>query len=605
MAKQDEVRPATEAPDPNEQVYYPAPGELQLTVRAVVIGAALGSVITVINIYFGLKTGWTIGGSLIAAILSFALFQVLRPKQAFTVLETNIAQTTASAAGSMATTAGLIAPLPAIALLGHKLEWWQLMLWAASVAWLGVFFAVPLRRQMILVDKLRFPTGTATAHTINAMFASGAETLRKARTLILWAGFTAIIVLIQYFFPQAQQPPLETWLGGGALATAAAYTFTLYLDPMLIGAGILVGMRVSVSLVAGAIVAWGVLAPLVEGAGWVDDPAAHRSFQSGAAGWILWTGVAIMIADAMTNLALSWRSILNTFRRKPVENGQPLEDPEKRIPSSWWMGGLAISTVVTATAVYLIFDIPPWMTVIAILLSSVLAAIATRSAGETDINPISGVGKVTQLAYAGLAPNQPVTNLLAAAVTGAGATQAGDMMQDLKTGHLLGAWPRKQFIAQLVGIAAGVVFCVPIFLLLTAGHEIGAPEGKFPAPAAHAWKSMALVLSEGLDTLPKNAGWGALAGLLFGILVPMLRRFVPKLAPYLPSALAFGIAFIIPAYYSIPFLIGAVAHLLWKRARPEQAESLSFSVASGIMVGAGLCLAFTQLLQFLGLDPLT
>jgi OPT family oligopeptide transporter len=262
------------------------------------------------------------------------------------------------------------------------------------------------------------------------------------------------------------------------------------------------------------------------------------------------------------------------------------------------MGGLAVSTVFTILAVWLIFDIAPTLTLVAILLSTVLAAISTRSAGETDINPISGVGKVTQLVYAGLAPGQSVANVLTAGITGAGATQAGDMMQDLKTGYLLGAWPRKQFVAQLAGIAAGVVLCVPIFLLITHGQVLG--EGDFPAPAAFAWKAMADVLSEGLRALPTYAQWGALFGLVFGVTVPLLRKFVPRTAPFLPSALAFGIAFIIPAFYSIPFLIGALVLQFWKLRRPLSAAGLAFAVASGVMVGSGLTYVVTSVLDLVG-----
>ena len=590
--KQHPVAPKAEEPD--LPIYMPEPGELQLTARAVAIGAVLGSIVIVINIYFGLQTGWTIGGSLIAAILSFALFSMLRPKRPFTVLETNIAQTTASAAGSMVAAAGLVAPIPAIQLMGKPLSGWEMALWAGSVAWIGVFFAVPLRRQMILVDRLRFPTGTATAHTIVAMFGSGVETLRKARSLLLWAVLAAVLTILQFFVPHALQPPITTWIPGAVLTTLAAYTFTLYLSPMLIGAGILVGMRTSASLVAGAVVAWGILAPLAEARGWVSGPT--MSYETGSRGWILWTGVAIMIADALTSLALSWRSILNTFRRTggPEDTGDQ-EDASRAIPRSWWLGGLGLASVFTVVAVWSIFDIPAHLTLIAIALSSVLAAIATRSTGETDINPISGVGKVTQLAFAGLAPGQAVPNVLTAGITGAGATQAGDMMQDLKTGYLLGAWPRKQFLAQLIGIAAGVVLCVPIFLLITHGKELGGTE--FPAPSAFAWKAMADVLSGGLDTLPAHAGWGALAGLAFGVFVPLLRKVAPGTAPFLPSALAFGIAFIIPAFYAIPFLIGAIGHAIWKRASPGGAAALAFAVASGIMVGAGLAGIVTSLLE--------
>jgi len=592
--------------DPGDgPIYRPAVGELQLTVRAVGIGCVLGVVISAMNMYFGLRTGWGIGGSLIAAILSYAVFSALKPRRPFTPLETNIAQTAGSAAGTMTMAAGLVAAIPAVQLMedGPHLGYMELTLWAFAIAYIGVFFAVPLRRQMILEEKLRFPTGTATANTIVAMFGSGAETVRKARALVLWALIAGGYTLLFYFVEQFNQPQVGTWvqdlLGWDGLTVAAGYTFSLYLSPLLLGAGILVGMRVSLSLAVGAVIAWAVLVPIVEAQGWVTG--ARMSYGSGARGWILWPGVAIMVFDALTALALSWKSIVRTFTRtKLAADGD--DDPHPPIPKAWWLGGLALSTVLTCVTAAWFFDIPPWMTVIAIALSSVLAVIAVRSTGETDINPVSGVGKVTQLVYGAIAPGQVGTNLLTAGITGAGASQAADMMQDLKTGHLLGASPRKQFIAQLFGIAAGILICVPIYLLMTKAYTFGSPD--MPAPSAFAWKAMADVLARGLEAMPLHAPWAVLAGALFGITIPLLRLKAPGVRAWLPSGLAFGVAFIIPAYYSLTFLIGAIAYAIWRRRGRGSAEALGFAVASGLIAGEGLMGIVNAVLTILKVEPI-
>lgn len=586
---------STSAASVEERIHSPAPGELQLTARALIAGCLIGAVIATINMFFGLKTGWSVGGSILAAILAYATFATLRPARPFTVLETNISQTAASAAGTMTMAAGLVAPIPALRLMGTQLDWVELMVWAASVAFIGVFFAVPLRRQMVLVERLRFPSGTATGHTIVAMYGSGEQALQRARTLLRWAAIAGTVVVLMWFIEPAKQPPLHAWMGG-VFAAMQAYTFQLYLDPMLIGAGILVGLRVSLSLVGGAIVAWGLLAPFVKEQGWATGPV--MSYANGARGWILWTGVAIMLAEALTSLALSWRTIVAVFRPRRA-NEAAREDAAEAIPAPWWLGGLGLSTVAACVVLACIFGIPWWMTVIAIGLSWVLAAIAVRSSGETDINPVSGVAKVTQLVFGGVAPGQVGTNLMAGAVTAAGASQAADMMGDLKTGHLLGASPKKQFLAQLVGIAAGILVVVPIYLLVTK-NGIGEANKDLPAPSAQAWKATAELVAVGFDALPPYALWGVVAGLLFGVAVPLLKRFVPTAEPYLPSAMAFGIAFIIPAYFSIPFLLGALAHLVWRRKAPDSAAMLAFAVASGVLMGAGLASVVTAILTALG-----
>lgn len=575
-----EAEPAAAAPAEQEQLYTPKPGEAQLTVRAVLVGCLIGGVVSAMNIYLGLQTGWSIGGSLIAAILGYAAFAAINPTSAYTPLEANITQTAGSAAGSMTSAAGLLAAIPALGMLGVELSWWQLVLWALSVAYLGVFFAVPLRRQMVVEEKLRFPTGTATANTIVAMFSEGGDAKQRARVLVGWGIGAGVFTLASHFVPALGMPPIK-W---GFFGVMGAWGFKLLINPLMTGAGILIGLRVGASLFLGAVVAWGVLGPMVQGAGWVEGEI--MSYEDGVRGWLLWPGVAIMVADALTQLALSWRTILRTFTGPKGDKGAVDRAPD-RIPNAWWMGGLAVSTVLTTVTAWVVFEIPPLFSLLAIGMSSVLSMIAVRSTGETDINPIGGMGKVTQLVFGGLAPSAMTTNLMAAAITGSGASQAGDMMQDLKTGYLLGASPRGQFKAQLIGILAGVLFCVPIYLLFDTAYDIGGE--KLPAPAAHAWKAMAVLLSKGFGALPHNAPLAVGAGAAFGSLMAVVNKLGPKaLTKWLPSGLAFGIAFIVPAYYSVAMFIGAVLFQLWTSRDPDGAKRLGFSVASGLIAGEGL-----------------
>jgi OPT family oligopeptide transporter len=570
-------------------------------VRAVVAGCLLGGAVSAMNIYFGLRTGWSIGGSLIAAILGFAIFTAIKPKNPYTVLEANITQTAGSAAGTMTSAAGLLAAIPALGMLGHQLSYVELTAWAFAVAYLGVFFAVPLRRQMVLVEKLRFPTGTATAETIVAMFSEGASAMEKARVLLFWGVLAAVFTQAAFWITPLGQPPLDVWLPSlGFLAVAAGYSFSLYISPLMFGAGILIGPRVATSLMLGAVFSWGILAPFVESQGWVAGPT--MSYAEGARGWILWPGVAIMVADALTSLGLSWRTVLDTFTGFKGNGDAIVEDLAENIPNSWWMIGLAMGSAATLIVAWWIFAIPWYFTLIAVALSSVLAMIAVRSTGETDINPIGGMGKVTQLVFGGIAPGMMTTNLMAAAIAGAGASQAGDMMQDLKTGHMLGASPREQFKAQCIGILAGVLFAVPIYILFDKAYTIG--EGDLPAPAAHAWKAMAELLSQGLGALPENSASAVLGGLIFGALVPILRKNVPLMQKWLPSGLAFGIAFIVPAFYSISMFIGMVIFQAWRRGNLSRAEALGFSIASGLIAGEGLMGIVVAIQTLLGMKAI-
>ncbi len=568
--------------------------ESQLTFRALAVGCSIGALVTAMNLYFGLRTGWTIGGSLIAAILSYSFFQALNPKTPFGILETNIAQTSGSAAGSMTSAAGLVAAIPAMKMLGYELTLVELFVWTISVAYIGVFFAVPLRRQMIIVEKLRFPTGTATAETIRAVFATGEEAMRKSKTLLYMAAFAAVLTLASYFISPLGHPPIMKWIGLGFIS---AWGFSTLVSPMMFGAGILIGPRIGISLLLGALLSWGLLGPLSLHFGWTTG--AIMSYETGPRGWLLWPGVALMVTDALMALAISMPTIIKSFKKK-APTGEVEEDNSEVIPKIVWMGGLGLSVVALMFSSYFVFGIHPFFTLVAVVLSSILSVIAVRSTGETDINPLGGMGKVTQLVFGALSPGSIPTNLMSAAITSGAATQAGDMMHDLKTGHLLGASPYKQFKAQCVGIFVGMLICIPIYKLFDTAYVIG--EGDLPAPAAHAWKAMAQLLSEGLDVLPQSSLYAVAGAIVLGVILSLLKT-IDSVKKYLPSGLAMGIAFIVPAYYSVAMFIGSMALVYWQKKNAASCKSLGFSVASGLVAGEGLMGVVVAILTLLGVKP--
>lgn len=581
-----------------DRIYEPEAGEAQLSFRAVLTGCILGAVVAAMNISLGLKIGWSLGGSLIAAILGYTFWM---PFKRLSVLETNIAQTAGSACGSMASTAGLLSAIPALAMLGTELSWGQLVLWGTAVGFLGVFYAVPLRNQMVVLEKLRFPTGTATANTIQSMHADGAEAVRQAKVLLKFGVASGLFALGAYFIPQMESPPLKF----GVLGLLATWTFKLYLSPVFFGVGGLVGMRVGASMLVGAVVAWGLVGPWAKSSGLAAGEV--MSYADGPRGWLLWPGVALMVMDAFGNLALSWKSILRTFTGGSSANEvSDMEDPKDQIPTLWWMGGLLAGAALAAFVSKSVFDIPVWMTLVAVAMSWILAMIAVRSTGETDINPIGGMGKVTQLTFGALAPGSTTTNLMAAGITSAGASQAGDMMQDLKTGRMLGAAPRKQFIAQCLGIISGIPIATGVYTLYSNVYDIGFDEVNAPAPAAHAWKAMSELLAKGFEALPQGAGVAvAIAGIV-GLLLPVVKKILPEAQRGLvPSGLAMGIAFIVPAYYSVAIFLGCVVFGIWKRRSPEQHAGLAFAVASGVVAGDALMNIPKAVLSYLNVSTLT
>lgn len=174
------------------------------------------------------------------------------------------------------------------------------------------------------------------------------------------------------------------------------------------------------------------------------------------------------------------------------------------------------------------------------------------------------------------------------------------MMQDLKTGKLLGASPRLQFKAQLWGIVSGIIFSVPIYMLFTEVWEIGKADGELPAPAAIAWKAVADIMTQGFDALPPMSKEAMLGGVLIGAVLALCKK-VPSISNYTPSGMAFGIAFIIPAFYSITMFVGSIILLIWVKKSPTTAEKYIFPVACGAVAGEGMGGVTSALLSLFGL----
>ena len=241
---------------------------------------------------------------------AFSFFAALKPVVKFTAKEANITQTVASAAGTMASCAGLVGPIPALHLLGQDYSPWALLLWGLFVGFLGIFFAVPLRTRLLVKENLRFPSGCATFETISAMMqSSGAEAKARVKWLFGAAAVAAAFTFVAYFLPILQHPPLIEAMGKAG-AAASAFGWKLFLDPMLTGAGALSGAKAGSSMMLGAVLAWGIIGPIVHSLGLTRGNV--MGLDTGVRGWLLWPGVTLMLVDSIVTLCLSvpWASLV-------------------------------------------------------------------------------------------------------------------------------------------------------------------------------------------------------------------------------------------------------------------------------------------------------
>ena len=578
----------------------------ELTCRAVVAGLFVGCLIGASNVSVGLKIGLTFGATTTAAVLPFALFRTLRRflSRPFGPRENMIATTAGSSAGSMATAAGVISFIPALAMTGVHLSFFELIVWTLSTASLGVLFAVPLRRQMIIIEKLKYPSGTAAAETITAMYASGDTALSKAHVLLLAALASAALKLLLSLKPLGLGS-LEllsfddVGLATVGLAGVAFATLRLgfSLSPMLLGAGVFIGKRTGWSLFVGSIFAWGIMAPLLTLAGVIAAGDAAQTYTN-VLRWLVWPGAAMMVAAGLTSLVFQHGMVgraISSLRGSGPKSADD-DSPAPMSARAWLLAILAV-TLVTLTLGWLLFGIQPWLGLVAILVSFVMAVIAVRATAETDLNPVGPMAKVTQLVYGALDPGNVTTNLLAAGITAAGALQAGDLMHDLKAGYLLKVSARRQVIAQLLGVGVGVFAVVGAYEVLSAAYPI--PGDTFTGPAVQSWYAVAHVLTQGLAALPTGAPLAALVAALIGVCLTCLSR-IPRVAPYLPSPVALSIACLVPASYAWTLWAGSLIPGLLSRRRPELAERIAAPLASGLIAGEGLMMVIVALLLLLG-----
>lgn len=591
------------------EVYQPnAPN---LTVRAVVVGAVIGAIMCLSNLYVFFKTGWSQGVTITACILAFAAFQMLRAtgvaKQPFGVLENNALTTVASGAGYM-TGGGNMAAFGALLMLTPvRPDVIPTIVWFAVIAALGVFAAIPIKRQLINREALAFPTGTATAQTIRTIHSGSAAGTSQAKILGIAAAFAALIAILRSalkLLPGTLSLPFS--ISGHTLMS---WTLALKTEVILVGAGALMSFRSCWSLLLGAIFTYGFLAPEL-----VEKKLVTGVSYSEIVAWTLWPGAAMLVGAGLTSFALDFRSLLRAFsgladifRRK--RDGAIVVKPDLSLPErlalkkqsgegtgiaavespDWWFpAGFVVLAPIVVLLMTVMFQIPVWAAAIAIPLAVIMGFIAARVTGETDITPTKALGPVTQMLYGVLTPGNLTGNIMAANVTGGVGLHSADLLTTLKTGWLLGAKPRHQLYAQLCGVVVGALVVVPAFMIIIPDPSVLGGE-EWPAPSCTVWAGVSKVFSNGIDQLAPSIKTAILVGLALGVALTLLEKFSPpKLRAFIPSPNGVGMSMVIPGSNSIAMFLGSSIAEFLRRRHPAVAERYVVPSASGLIAGESL-----------------
>ncbi len=635
----------------------------QLTLRAVLMGGVLGMLMAASNLYTTLAIGWAFGVAITACVMSFVIWNLFRAISGgnlsrMSILENNCMQSTASAAGystgsTIATMFGAVLLL-AVTPEGKSAEDvktlsvmnpWVVAAFTLCTGLMGVLLAIPLKRQMINHEHLRFPSGVAAAETLRNLYSESAEAIYRAYLLIagIFLGMLIGILNTGEGMLRALDNAFE-WIkhtlgfsiripealpneGFFKIAGKQLAGFQFESSLLLIAAGVITRMRASLSMFAGSLLLYCVVGPWLvaqdqatPGTGWVqvagvweyskaaEQPGVLRSIDLNSSGtvlrvttWGLWGGTALLVVASLTSVALQWRTIVRAFSNVGAEGGAgggSLEHRKIEVPTWWMIAGMVPVSIAMLFVQIVSFHISWWAGLIAIAMAFVLSLVACRATGETDTTPVGAMGKVMQLLFAVFHPGQVGPNLASAGIAANSASSSADLLTDLKSGYLLGANPRRQFIAQFVGVFFGTLAIVPVWFLMVPDK---AALERFAAPATRQWEAVAKVLTQGVDKLPYSARYAILIGAIVGVALPLIERATPARARgYLPSAMGLGLSWIIPFSSALGFAIGAVLGWLWEKLHRLSAEQYAVAIASGCIAGESLTKAIVAMSRTAG-----
>jgi putative OPT family oligopeptide transporter len=591
---------------------------VELTLRGLLLGAAITLVFTAANVYLGLKVGLTFASSIPAAVISMA---VLRAFKNASIFENNIVQTVASSAGTLSS---VIFVLPGLVMIG----WWTgFPFWEGFGVCvvggiLGVMYTIPLRRALVTQSDLPYPEGVAAAEVLKVGAGSrdGAERSRAGLLTVVGGSIASAaffaVVQTRLFIDEA-----TAYFRVGPSATGVGFGLSL----ALLGAGHLVGLSVGLAMLAGLVIAWGIATPILTALHPMAGPAATVAVStwSHQVRFIGAGAIGVSAIWTLGRLAMPvWKGLLSAFeasRRMRAGNAESIPRTERDIPIGI-VGAVVLACIVPIVILLANFlrggslatlSLP--LTAVSVLyiliIGFLVAAVCGYMAGliGSSNSPVSGLAILAVLGAALLliliaqgagAVAKPALIAFALFVTSiviCVATIANDNLQDLKTGQLVDATPWRQQVALCVGVVMGALVIPPVLDLLNAGYGFaGAPNlhgGAHPLPAPQA----ALITALASGVVGGQLNWGLLGvGALVGagiVAVDEILRVRGKLR-FPPLAVALGIY--LPASTVAPVVFGALlgkAYDRWsERMRdPAAAKQLGVLLASGLIVGESIC----------------
>jgi putative OPT family oligopeptide transporter len=575
----------------------------QLTARAIILAIVLAMILAAANVYLGLFAGTTIASAIPAAVVSMA---VLRALGGGGILENNIVSTGASAGASIAS--GVIFTLPALVFLGvwQEFQFWWVLAIAGLGGLLGVLFSVPLRRSLVVEQQMSFPEGQAAAEVLKA----GANPAQGAKTLAVSALAGG---LVKFAAASGLRLIPDTAQYAAYVGKGIAYIGT-NLSPALLGVGYIVGFNIGTVMLIGGVIAWNIGIPIyaayfLDGNAPLAAAVAHLSATDAAdeirAAQIRYLGVGAMLVGGIWALVSIRKSILSGIHSGLAATranvAATVLPSDRDLPMKYVLVGIVLFTLPLAALYQAIvgdLGIAVTMTVIMIVAGFVFCSVSAYMAGlvGSSNNPVSGITICTIL-FASLvltllmgrhAAAGPVAAIMIGAVVCCAASIAGDNLQDLKCGYIIGASPWRQQLMLGIGALASALVMAPVLNLLLKAYGMGPATGAHPQSLQAAQATLMEAVARGMfgGTLPWTM---VIAGAGIGVAIIVCDEILKwRKAAFRAPVLAAAVGIYLPLELSVPIFLGGVlaAIVARKGVHPENHQGMLF--AAGLITGEAL-----------------
>lgn len=561
----------------------------EFTLAAIILGVVLGAIMTAANTYAGLYAGMTVSASIPAAVISMGILRGIFRRG--TILENNIVQTMASAGESLA--AGIIFTIPALVIVGvwHEFKFWPVTIIAISGGLLGVLFMIPLRRTLIVEEKeLIYPEGLACAEVLEVGETKGSGVVYIFTAIGIGIVFKSLVSVVSI---------VRGTVEGAWSAGRTAYYFGSDMSVLLLGIGYIIGVNIGALVFIGGALGWIIGIPLY---GAINGVHADGSLVDWA--YDIWStqirymGVGAMIVGGLwsivrirSGIAKGLRDAL--FGREHLETG-PIPRTEQDLKQKLVLT-LTVITVVSVLGVYLYLlpstGVAVVSTVAMVIAGFFFVAVSSYIVGlvGSSNNPISGMTICTilfasgLLLLAGMSGSEGIlASLGVAGVVCCAAATAGDISQDLKTGYMVGATPRRQQMSQVLGVVIPAFVIAPVLTVLHKAYGIGSIE--LPAPQATLFASIARAMFTEAEMPWTMVKIGAGVGIALIIIDEFLKNSGSKFRAHV-MPVAVGIY--LPLGLAVPILIGGLAQVL-VRSLARKSGDEEAAVHRGILFGSGL-----------------